>query len=248
MQLSPGKQHPGWYPDPYDDEEHLRWWDGESWCVQIATTGRRGGTGWVARHKVASAVVAAIVVSGVVVNLSVGDPRPSAAPASAIVVQGQDASDSPTKDRSRDARKPAKRPVTTTVPQPRHYAVARVVDGDTLALGNGERVRLLGVDAPTTGECGHGRATGLLLDLVSGRAVTLSGADGGRDRTGRLLRYVDLGRIDAGLRLIRAGLATALRGARFADGHHPREARYLRADRQSRDIRCPERTASRTSR
>lgn len=71
--------------------------------------------------------------------------------------------------------------------------VARVVDGDTVQMRDGARVRLLQVDAPDVGECYHDQATAALKRrLPVGSRVTLR-ADAGlddRDRYDRLLRYV----------------------------------------------------------
>jgi hypothetical protein len=80
--------------------------------------------------------------------------------------------------------------------QPGFELVARVVDGDTLALAGGERVRLLGVDAPElhAGRRGHHgpfpepgaiEARAFLAALVEGRAVRLERR--GRDLYGRTL-------------------------------------------------------------
>jgi hypothetical protein len=117
--------------------------------------------------------------------------------------------------------------------------VTRVVDGDTLELGNGETVRLVGIDTPEVGECGYDRATVALARLVSGKQVRLALSDEDRDRYGRLLRYVDVGAIDAGLRQIRSGLAIARYASRDGYGFHPREPRYVAADRASRNLGCP---------
>jgi endonuclease YncB( thermonuclease family) len=122
--------------------------------------------------------------------------------------------------------------------RPRKYVVARVVDGDTVELGNGETVRLVGIDAPETGECGHDRATDGLARLVLGQAVRLLRPDEDRDRYGRLLRYVDIGNQDAGLRLIKRGLAIARYDSRDGYGFHPREPRYIAADRGAAQVAC----------
>lgn len=73
--------------------------------------------------------------------------------------------------------------------------VDRVVDGDTLALRDGSRVRLLQIDAPevSKGECGHAIATGALRKLTPpGSTIKLANdpALDNVDRYGRLLRYV----------------------------------------------------------
>lgn len=116
------------------------------------------------------------------------------------------------------------------------YVVTHVVDGDTVDLGNGETVRLVGIDAPEIGECGHDEATAALVALVEGRTITLGESDEDRDKYGRLLRYVDIGEVDAGLQIVKRGLAVARYDSRDGYGFHPREPRYIAADRQSRDI------------
>lgn len=121
-------------------------------------------------------------------------------------------------------------------PARRTFTVTHVVDGDTLDLGNGERVRLVGIDTPEEGECGYEPASGALADLVLGRRVSLAASDEDRDGYGRLLRYVDVGRTDAGLTLIRRGLAIARYDSRDGYGFHPREPRYLAADRGTRPV------------
>lgn len=118
----------------------------------------------------------------------------------------------------------------------RTFTVTHVVDGDTLDLDNGARVRLVGIDTPEQGQCGYESASGALADLVLGRRVSLAASDEDRDGYGRLLRYVDVGRTDAGLVLIRRGLAIARYDSRDGYGFHPREPRYVAADRGTRPV------------
>jgi endonuclease YncB( thermonuclease family) len=126
-----------------------------------------------------------------------------------------------------------------TKPAPRTYLVTRVVDGDTLEVGTGEIVRLVGIDTPEVGECGYEPASANLRRLVLGRRVRLTVSDEDRDRYGRLLRYVDVGPVDAGLRQIQQGYAVARYDSRDGYGYHPRENRYIAADQASPDYRCP---------
>ena len=51
--------------------------------------------------------------------------------------------------------------------------VERVVDGDTLVLGNGERVRLIGINAPEKGEPCFGEAKKALQEMVENKQVFL---------------------------------------------------------------------------
>jgi micrococcal nuclease len=94
--------------------------------------------------------------------------------------------------------------------------VERVVDGDTIVLAGGERVRYIGVDTPesvkpgTPVECFAKRAARANADLVGGRTVELRYDVEQRDRYGRLLAYVY--RASDGLfvnaELVRRGYAT----------------------------------------
>lgn len=79
-------------------------------------------------------------------------------------------------------------------------AVARVLDGDTLLLGDGQRVRLLGVDACEASTPQGVAATAATEGFLGGGAVELGVEPGvDRDRYGRLLRYVSVpGRGDLG--------------------------------------------------
>jgi endonuclease YncB( thermonuclease family) len=139
---------------------------------------------------------------------------------------------------ARPARTHLSRPAPRTHPAARTFLVSRIVDGDTLELGNGETVRLVGIDTPEVGQCGYQAASDRLGALVLGKQVRLTVSDEDRDRYGRLLRYVDVGSMDAGLRLIRSGLAIARYDSRDGYGYHPRQPTYVRADRASRPVGC----------
>lgn len=91
--------------------------------------------------------------------------------------------------------------------------LARVVDGDTIVLTDGRRVRLLQIDTPElgSGECYSRAATRELRRLLpAATAVTLE-ADARLDRVdsyGRLLRYVRVGTRNLNLELVQRGAAT----------------------------------------
>jgi micrococcal nuclease len=108
-------------------------------------------------------------------------------------------------------------PTVAAAQQAVSATVTRVVDGDTViargADGTESSVRLIGIDTPesvkpgTAVECGARAAAQTLRELVEGEAVTLT-SDPTQDRVdafGRLLAYVDVGAIDAGEAMIRAG-------------------------------------------
>lgn len=114
--------------------------------------------------------------------------------------------------------------------------VTRVVDGDTIWVSDGSKVRLIGIDTPEIGECGYDESGSLLRQLVDGRQVTLvAGARDDVDRYDRLLRYVDVDGVDANLEMIRSGRAVARYDSRDGYGRHAREDAYIAADASSPD-------------
>ncbi len=72
----------------------------------------------------------------------------------------------------------------------RSHTVERVIDGDTLVLADDVRVRLLGINAPERGECYYSESKALLKELVEGKSIYIEKDFVGKDRYGRLLRYV----------------------------------------------------------
>jgi micrococcal nuclease len=66
--------------------------------------------------------------------------------------------------------------------------VVSVVDGDSVQLADGRRVRLLGLDAPERGRCGYEEAKKRLTELAFGRHVRLK--DTVLDDYGRILANV----------------------------------------------------------
>lgn len=102
-----------------------------------------------------------------------------------------------------------------TCVDPNHGTVARVVDGDTIVLADGRRVRYIGIDAPeleTEGrpaECYAQEATEANRRLVAGKSVRLERDVSETDRFGRLLRYVYVNDTMADARLVEEGFAEA---------------------------------------
>ena len=102
----------------------------------------------------------------------------------------------------------------------RGVLVQRVIDGDTVVLANGDRVRYIGMDTPERGEPFFDEATEYNRRLVEGRRVQLLKDESETDRFGRLLRYVLAGDILVNAELVREGLAEAKRykpDVKFAD-------------------------------
>ena len=97
------------------------------------------------------------------------------------------------------------------------YVVERVVDGDTILLAGGERVRYIGVDTPESVqpdrpvECYGGEAAQKNKELVQGKRVILERDVSDRDRFGRLLRYVYVDGLFVNGELVKSGYAKAAR-------------------------------------
>ncbi len=87
--------------------------------------------------------------------------------------------------------------------------VLRVIDGDTIELSNGDRVRLLGMDAPERGEQFYKVATDRLKELVEGKAVELERDVSHKDGFDRLLRYVFLDGMLVNMQIVEDGYAYA---------------------------------------
>lgn len=97
---------------------------------------------------------------------------------------------------------------------PESSVVRRVIDGDTIELESGERVRYLLVDTPeSTGghsECFGPQAFELNRSLVEGRRVSLSYGPECRDRYDRLLAFVSIAGREVNSLLVAEGYACVL--------------------------------------
>lgn len=96
--------------------------------------------------------------------------------------------------------------------------VKRVIDGDTFVVENGtkkgDKVRLIGVDAPETRNTSrkkigyYGEESKVFLTkLLTNKKVRLLADVGKRDRYGRILAYVYLGKTFVNAELVKKGYA-----------------------------------------
>ena len=94
--------------------------------------------------------------------------------------------------------------------------ITKVVDGDTVDISTGERVRILGYDTPESGECGYNDATNALSFILSAGNVTMTTDSGDNvDKYGRILRHILVNGTPVGLTMIETGNAnTRVRLAR----------------------------------
>lgn len=103
-----------------------------------------------------------------------------------------------------------------------------VADGDSLTIA-GQRIRLVGIDAPELGQTCGGKAGDYacgtmarqaLIDIIGGATVTCSGSR--RDRYDRLLASCSAGRLELNREMVRIGWAVAY-GDFDAEESHARE-------------------------
>lgn len=91
--------------------------------------------------------------------------------------------------------------------------VLRVIDGDTIVLADGQRVRYIGIDTPELGppeEYYAREATSANRQLVEGKEVALEKDTSETDRFGRLLRYVYVDGTFVNAELVWQGYAEAV--------------------------------------
>ena len=98
---------------------------------------------------------------------------------------------------------------TSSTPDIEQALVARVIDGDTIELADGSRVRYLGIDTPEVGEYYADEATARNRELVEGKMVELQSGRRDQDEYGRLLRYVYVDGVFVNAELVAQGYAKA---------------------------------------
>ena len=100
--------------------------------------------------------------------------------------------------------------------------VSRVIDGDTVELLDGRRVRYLGIDTPEIGERYYEEASDRNRELVGGKTVELQCGNRDEDVYGRLLRYVYIEGVFVNAELVAEGYARA-----YIFDHEERYSRVL---------------------
>ncbi len=109
--------------------------------------------------------------------------------------------------------------------------VVRVIDGDTIEIEGGKRVRYIGIDTPETVdprkslECFGREATAENKRMVEGISVRLEKDVSETDAYGRLLRYVFVDQVFINDHLVRQGFAHAVT--------YPPDVRYQNQFRQA---------------
>jgi len=107
------------------------------------------------------------------------------------------------------------------------FQVVSIRDGDTLTISTGEKVRFLQIDTPeiSPAECYGIEAHKALIFLIGKSSITLESdsVSDDKDRFGRSLRYVKVGKVNVNLKLVEIGAATPY----FYEGEKGRYAKQL---------------------
>lgn len=128
--------------------------------------------------------------------------------------------------------------------------VTRIIDGDTIEIEGGERVRYIGIDTPETVDprkpvqCFGVEASKKNKELIEGQMVRLEKDITDRDKYNRLLRYVWVGDTFVNLELVKQGFAQSY--------SYPPDIKYqdqiVAAQQQAREVKrglwgaCPAET------
>lgn len=87
------------------------------------------------------------------------------------------------------------------------YEVSQIIDGDTIRLSTGEKVRLIGINAPERDQPYYDAATQKLIELIGDNRITLKKDVTDKDQYGRLLRYVYANEKFVNLEMVKQGYA-----------------------------------------
>jgi micrococcal nuclease len=111
--------------------------------------------------------------------------------------------------------------------------VIRVIDGDTFETENGEKVRLIGINAPEISDFYGQEAKNYLMSIVKNKIVELKtdNTSSDRDRYNRLLRYVFLSGVDINKKMILDGFGFA-----YLKFHFDKSDEYEKAQIISREL------------
>lgn len=101
-------------------------------------------------------------------------------------------------------------PQISAVETRKDILVKRVIDGDTIELEDGTRVRYIGMDTPEAGDCFSQESTEENKKLVEGKKVKIETDVQKFDKYGRLLAYVFVGETFVNEELVRRGVAQVL--------------------------------------
>lgn len=86
--------------------------------------------------------------------------------------------------------------------------VSRIIDGDTIEIESGEKVRLLGINTPEKGEKYYAEAKNFLEEYISNETIQLEYGDEKFDKYNRILAYIHFNEENINLKIVEEGFAT----------------------------------------
>ena len=92
-------------------------------------------------------------------------------------------------------------------PRSEGLSLKEVIDGDTIILSNGEKIRYIGINTPDKGQPFFSEATKASLEMLSSKLISLKYDVETKDNTGRTLAYVWVDSLFVNAELIKRGLA-----------------------------------------
>ena len=111
--------------------------------------------------------------------------------------------------------------------------VTRVIDGDTIEIEGGYRVRYIGIDTPERDEPYYWEALKANRSLVEGKRVRLEKDVEDKDKYGRLLRYVWVDNTMVNAELVKLGYA-------YSYSYHPNlkyQTYFLQLEKEARECK-----------
>lgn len=112
------------------------------------------------------------------------------------------------------------------------FTVVAIIDGDTVELTGGDRLRLLCIDTPEEGEPYYQEAKSFLVQTVLGKPARIEFANVRRDRYGRLLGYLYIDSLLINEEIIERGLGNVYL-FKDTDMGRTETLRMLQAQRQA---------------
>jgi micrococcal nuclease len=111
--------------------------------------------------------------------------------------------------------------------------IANVIDGDTLDLADGQRIRYLGVNTPEREQAGYNEAKSLNQRLVKGKTVQVEFDVEKTDQYGRTLAYIWADGVLVNRELLQQGYATTL----FMPPNERYKAEFQQAEQAARQAK-----------